>query len=60
MLFGCFGITNWFHDFLTVDNLHPLNDDEDFTIQQRMNSCLHIRIFRNSKDLLVSASKEQS
>ncbi|CAD7078287.1 unnamed protein product [Hermetia illucens] len=34
-----------------VDDFHPLNDEDDYTIQQRMNSCLHIRIFRQSKNL---------
>lgn len=34
-----------------IDDLHPLNDDEDFSIQKRKNSCLHIRIFRYSNNL---------
>ncbi|XP_031625320.1 ribonuclease P protein subunit p20 [Contarinia nasturtii] len=34
-----------------TDDLHPLNDEEDFSIQKRKNSCLHIRIFRHSNNL---------
>ncbi|XP_055303313.1 ribonuclease P protein subunit p20 [Sitodiplosis mosellana] len=34
-----------------IDDLHPLNDEEDFSIQKRKNSCLHIRIFRHSNNL---------
>uniref|UniRef100_A0AAG5CWZ8 Uncharacterized protein n=1 Tax=Anopheles atroparvus TaxID=41427 RepID=A0AAG5CWZ8_ANOAO len=29
-----------------TDDLHPLHDADDFTEQRRMNSCLHIRIYR--------------
>lgn len=29
-----------------TDDYHPLRDDEDFVIQKRLNSCLHIRIYR--------------
>lgn len=29
-----------------TDDLHPLKDDDDFGEQRRMNSCLHIRLFR--------------
>uniref|UniRef100_A0A182S8A1 Uncharacterized protein n=1 Tax=Anopheles maculatus TaxID=74869 RepID=A0A182S8A1_9DIPT len=29
-----------------TDDLHPLNDECDFMVQQRMNSCLHIRMYR--------------
>lgn len=32
------------------DDLHPLNDEEDFSVQKRKNSCLHIRIFRHSNN----------
>lgn len=34
-----------------TDDLHPLNDEEDFSIQKRKNSCLHIRIFRQSNTI---------
>lgn len=37
--------------FLPADDLHPLNDDEDFSIQRRKNSCLHIKVFRQSNAL---------
>ncbi|EAT46246.1 AAEL002562-PA [Aedes aegypti] len=29
-----------------TDDLHPLKDDDDFSEQRRMNSCLHIRLYR--------------
>jgi len=29
-----------------VDDHHPLNDEDDFSIRKRMNSCLHIRVYR--------------
>lgn len=32
-----------------TDDLHPLKDDDDFSEQRRMNSCLHIRLFRTIK-----------
>lgn len=32
-----------------VDDFHPLKDDDDFAVQRRMNSSLHIRIFRHTK-----------
>ncbi|XP_062535588.1 ribonuclease P protein subunit p20 [Armigeres subalbatus] len=32
-----------------TDDLHPLKDDDDFMEQRRMNSCLHIRLFRTIK-----------
>ncbi|CAO1443666.1 unnamed protein product [Diamesa hyperborea] len=32
-----------------VDDHHPLNDEEDFSINKRLNSCLHIRVFRQYK-----------
>lgn len=35
----------------STDDLHPLNDEEDFAIQKRKNSCLHIRIYRQSNIL---------
>lgn len=38
-------------DFIVSDDLHPLNDDEDFSIQKRKNSALHIKIFRQSNNL---------
>lgn len=31
-----------------IDELHPLYDDEDITIQKRNNSAIHIKIFRNA------------
>lgn len=34
------------------DDFHPLRDDEDFTLQKRLNSCLHIRVFRHSKNII--------
>ncbi|KAJ6637495.1 Transmembrane protein [Pseudolycoriella hygida] len=35
-----------------IDDFHPLHDDEDFTLQKRLNSCLHIRIYRHSKNII--------
>lgn len=32
-----------------TDDLHPLKDDDDFSEQRRMNSCLHIRLYRTVK-----------
>lgn len=32
-----------------TDDLHPLKDDDDFSEQRRMNSCLHIRLYRTIK-----------
>lgn len=32
-----------------TDDLHPLKDDDDFGEQRRMNSCLHIRLYRTIK-----------
>lgn len=29
-----------------TDDLHPLKDDDDFGEQRRMNSCLHVRLYR--------------
>ncbi|XP_055551394.1 ribonuclease P protein subunit p20 [Wyeomyia smithii] len=29
-----------------TDDLHPLRDDDDFSEQRRLNSCLHIRLYR--------------
>uniref|UniRef100_A0A2C9GR67 DNA/RNA-binding protein Alba-like domain-containing protein n=1 Tax=Anopheles arabiensis TaxID=7173 RepID=A0A2C9GR67_ANOAR len=29
-----------------TDDLHPLHDEDDFMVQRRMNSCLHIRLYR--------------
>lgn len=37
--------------FSIADDLHPLNDEEDFSIQRRKNSCLHIKVFRHSNVL---------
>lgn len=31
-----------------IDELHPLSDQDDLTIQRRMNSALHIKISRSS------------
>ncbi|XP_058128912.1 ribonuclease P protein subunit p20 [Anopheles ziemanni] len=31
-----------------TDDLHPLYDEDDFAVQRRMNSCLHIRIYRTA------------
>lgn len=28
------------------DDLHPLNDDDDFEVKKRLNSCLHIRLYK--------------
>uniref|UniRef100_A0A1A9WJT2 Ribonuclease P protein subunit p20 n=1 Tax=Glossina brevipalpis TaxID=37001 RepID=A0A1A9WJT2_9MUSC len=39
-----------------IDELHPLYDDEDITIQKRNNSAIHIKIFRNTINLLTSPS----
>uniref|UniRef100_A0A336NAI9 Ribonuclease P protein subunit p20 n=1 Tax=Culicoides sonorensis TaxID=179676 RepID=A0A336NAI9_CULSO len=33
-----------------TDDYHPLRDDDDFVIQKRMNSCLHIRVYRKLLD----------
>lgn len=40
-----------------MDDFHPLQDDDDFTIQKRLNSCLHIRIYRQ---LLREPTLQQS
>ncbi|XP_053680348.1 ribonuclease P protein subunit p20 [Anopheles nili] len=32
-----------------TDDLHPLHDEDDFMVQRRMNSCLHIRVYRSIK-----------
>uniref|UniRef100_A0A182PA34 DNA/RNA-binding protein Alba-like domain-containing protein n=1 Tax=Anopheles epiroticus TaxID=199890 RepID=A0A182PA34_9DIPT len=32
-----------------TDDLHPLHDEDDFMVQRRMNSCLHIRVYRTIK-----------
>uniref|UniRef100_A0A182JYI9 DNA/RNA-binding protein Alba-like domain-containing protein n=1 Tax=Anopheles christyi TaxID=43041 RepID=A0A182JYI9_9DIPT len=32
-----------------TDDLHPLHDEDDFMVQRRMNSCLHIRLYRTIK-----------
>ncbi|XP_055586535.1 ribonuclease P protein subunit p20 [Uranotaenia lowii] len=32
-----------------TDDLHPLKDDDDFGEQKRMNSCLHVRLYRTVK-----------
>ncbi|XP_049286329.1 ribonuclease P protein subunit p20 [Anopheles funestus] len=32
-----------------TDDLHPLHDEDDFMVQRRMNSCLHIRMYRTIK-----------
>lgn len=29
-----------------LDDHHPLNDEDDFLVRKRMNSCLHIRVYR--------------
>uniref|UniRef100_A0A182N4N8 Thioredoxin domain-containing protein n=1 Tax=Anopheles dirus TaxID=7168 RepID=A0A182N4N8_9DIPT len=29
-----------------TDDLHPLHDEDDFMVQRRLNSCLHIRVYR--------------
>lgn len=29
-----------------LDDHHPLNDEDDYSIRKRMNSCLHIRLYR--------------
>lgn len=31
-----------------IDELHPLSDQDDLTLQRRMNSALHIRVSRSS------------
>lgn len=40
--------TTCLQTFIFSDDFHPLRDDDDFTIQQRLNSCLHIRVYRNA------------
>lgn len=39
-----------------LDDHHPLNDDDDFSIRKRMNSCLHVRVYRPFQ--LKNESKE--
>lgn len=36
-----------------TDNLHPLHDDADFSISQRLNGCLHVRVYRHCRDVLL-------
>lgn len=36
-----------------TDNLHPLHDDADFSVTRRLNGCLHVRIFRHCRDVLM-------
>lgn len=33
------------------DDAYPIQDDDDFTVHKRLNSCLHIHIFRVSNRL---------
>jgi len=35
-----------------IDDFHPLHDDDDFSLQKRLNSCLHIRVYRHSKNIV--------
>jgi ribonuclease P/MRP protein subunit RPP20 len=42
-----------------VDDHDPLNDEDDFSIRKRQNSCIHIRIYRPFS-LTSSENKEQS
>lgn len=39
-----------------IDDLHPLNDEEDFSIQKRKNSCLHVKVYRLSNNLNKTSS----
>lgn len=39
-----------------TDNLHPLHDDGDFAISSRRNSCLHVRVFRHCRDVLLEST----
>ncbi|XP_052866248.1 ribonuclease P protein subunit p20 [Anopheles cruzii] len=32
-----------------TDDLHPLHDEDDFGVQRRLNSCLHVRLYRTVK-----------
>lgn len=32
-----------------TDDLHPLHDEDDFNVQRRLNSCLHVRLYRTVK-----------
>lgn len=36
-----------------TDNLHPLHDDADFSVSQRRNGCLHVRVYRHCRDVLL-------
>lgn len=43
---------------IILDDHHPLNDEEDFSIKKRLNSCLHVRVYRpfqlkNEENLVV-------
>lgn len=40
-----------------TDNLHPLHDDADFAVNRRLNGCLHIRVFRHCRDVLIAAEE---
>lgn len=50
-LYGEYCGNNAALNFVT-DDFHPLHDDEDFTLQKRLNSCLHIRVYRHSKNIV--------
>ncbi|XP_058461176.1 ribonuclease P protein subunit p20 [Malaya genurostris] len=39
-----------------TDDLHPLKDDDDFSEQRRMNSCLHIRLYRTVKSKALNST----
>ncbi|XP_053682249.1 ribonuclease P protein subunit p20 [Sabethes cyaneus] len=39
-----------------TDDLHPLRDDDDFSEQRRMNSCLHIRLYRTVRQKQSNSS----
>lgn len=42
---------------LILDDSHPLNDETDFLIRKRVNSCLHIRVYRPFK---INPVKEEA
>lgn len=44
---------------LYLDDHHPLNDDDDFLVRKRMNSCLHIRVYRPFMLKAVAAEPEK-
>lgn len=32
--------------FLFLDEHHPLHDDDDFLVKKRLNSAIHVKVFR--------------